>query len=169
MTRHERNTRYESHQERPDRPVVRVEPAVHDPGRPPLAPSMDLEDAPTRIERMRRRVLVVDDDEAIRRCIERTLVHYGYHVAVAAGVEDALGRVRTWRPDVLLVDRRLRDGDGLELAGRVRAELGAEAPRVLVCTGTGDVHGWTVLCKPFHIGDLVEAVHRSFSGSASRR
>ncbi|MCZ7682424.1 MAG: response regulator [Sandaracinaceae bacterium] len=129
---------------------------------------MDLEDVPTRVERIRPRVLVVDDDDAIRVCIERTLVRYGYLVAVAAGVEEALGRARTWRPDVLLVDRRLRDGDGLELAGRVRAEFGPDAPRVLVCSGDGSLHGWRVVPKPFHLHELVEAVRSSLSVTASR-
>lgn len=152
-----------------DPPVIHVKHALHDPKRPPFEPSMDSEDAPTRVERLRPRVLVVDDDEAIRTCIERTLARYGYHVAAAAGVGEALGRARTWRPDVLLVDRRLRDGDGLDLARRVRAELAPEAPHVIVCTGDGALHGWTVLPKPFRLHELVEVVHRSFSGTVSQR
>jgi CheY-like chemotaxis protein len=66
---------------------------------------------------MSRSVLVVDDDTAFRALAARTLRSWG-HVVVgeAATAAEAVARTTELRPDAVLVDIGLPDGDGFSLA-----------------------------------------------------
>ncbi len=66
------------------------------------------------------RVLVVDDEPAIRRVLRAYLERDGFDVAEAADGVAALAAVRTRRPDALLLDIGLPDLDGLEVMHRAR-------------------------------------------------
>lgn len=89
---------------------------------------------------MALRVLLVDDDARFRSSARRALVADG--VDVVAEVEnggDAVRAAAAWRPDVVLLDIRLPDIDGLDVARRLRAEEGAP---VVIVISTCDVdHG----------------------------
>ncbi len=66
------------------------------------------------------RVLVVDDDAAIRRVVATGLSARGYEVVEAETAADGLAAVATDRPDVVILDLGLPDGDGVEVCRRVR-------------------------------------------------
>ena len=75
-------------------------------------------------------ILIVDDDPAFRSLARTLLTARGYRViGEAEGVDDGLAVATEMRPDAVLLDVNLRDGDGLELAGRLTREGG---PRVLL-------------------------------------
>jgi two-component system response regulator MprA len=67
------------------------------------------------------RILVVDDDDAIRESLRRGLALQGYEVAVSADGEDALRRAHERAPDLVLLDILLPGLDGLEVCRRLRA------------------------------------------------
>ena len=67
------------------------------------------------------RVLVVDDEPAIRRFLRTTLAAHGYTIFEAATGQEALAEVVLKRPDLLILDLGLPDIDGYEVARRVRA------------------------------------------------
>ena len=70
------------------------------------------------------RVLVVDDHPVLRAGLEAVLrAEPGFvPVGAAANAHEALRLVRRTRPDVVVVDRRLGDEDGLALCRALRAE-----------------------------------------------
>ena len=71
---------------------------------------------------MSRSVLVIDDDPAFRRLASRVLAGFGLSVAGEAdSVAAALAAARSLRPQALLVDVRLPDGDGITLTGELTA------------------------------------------------
>ena len=77
---------------------------------------------------MPRSVLVVDDDAAFRALAARTLRSWGYVVVgEAATFAEALERPTALRPDAVLVDIGLPDGDGFALAQRLSPCRGARA------------------------------------------
>ena len=94
------------------------------------------------------RVFLVDDHEVVRRGVAEVLEDdAGITVVGEAGsVADALARVPAARPDVVVVDMRLPDGDGAQLCARLRARL--PQLRCLVLTSYAD-------------GDAVEAALRA--------
>lgn len=67
-------------------------------------------------------VLIVDDDEGFCRAAAEMLADRGYRVlGHVTTVVDALTRCDLLAPEAVLLDVRLPDGDGLELAGRLTA------------------------------------------------
>jgi two-component system response regulator MprA len=111
-------------------------------------------------------VLVVDDDSAIRRALERALSAEGYGVALAEDGEQALERVAFEpEPDVILLDLGLPDVDGVKIVEQLRAD-GNEIP-ILVLTArqalTDRVAGLDAgaddyLAKPFELDELLARV-----------
>lgn len=71
---------------------------------------------------MPAKILVVDDELAIRRLLRNTLERAGYHVIEAADGRGALAMARTEHPDAILLDLGLPDRDGLELVPLIRKE-----------------------------------------------
>lgn len=84
-----------------------------------------------------RRILVVDDEEAVRLLYQEELTDAGYEVSTAAGGAEALARIREAPPDLITIDLRMPEMDGIELLGRVR-QLYRELP-VIICTAYGDL------------------------------
>ena len=73
------------------------------------------------------RVLVVDDEETIRTLLQAHLKQMGHRVISASSGDEALVAVRKHgAPDVAVLDVRLPDIEGFELAQKLRAETGCE-------------------------------------------
>jgi len=70
----------------------------------------------------RTTVLVVDDEEGIRKALERFLTRLGYQVAVAANATEALARLASDHPQTMLCDIRMPDTSGVELLPKVLAQ-----------------------------------------------
>ena len=83
----------------------------------------------------RPRVLVVDDDKAVRESLRRSLEFNGYDVALAADGAEALAGIGATHPDVVVMDVMMPRLDGLEATraharGRPRpADPGADRAR----------------------------------------
>jgi DNA-binding NarL/FixJ family response regulator len=85
-------------------------------------------------------VLVVDDSPVFRRGMARAVrLHAGLElVGEAAGGEAALGAIERLRPDVVLLDLRMPDLDGLEVLGRLSRMDPPPACRVLIVSASLD-------------------------------
>jgi CheY-like chemotaxis protein len=77
------------------------------------------------------RILVVDDEPAVRESLKRSLRFEGYEVVVATDGAEALERVRDDRPDPLALDVLMPRVDGLETCRRLRAR-GDDLPVLLL-------------------------------------
>jgi len=93
------------------------------------------------------RVLVVDDDEALRSVYSRVLIKEGYTVQLAASAEDALAYVKEERPDAILLDLRMPLINGVGFLYRLRQDPANQSIAVALITGE------TTLDEPT-IGDL---------------
>ena len=67
-------------------------------------------------------VMLVDDQASVRGYVERALLAHGYRVVTACGVEDAMRFLRSAqaRPDIVLTDVTMPDGNGIALARRIQ-------------------------------------------------
>jgi two-component system, OmpR family, KDP operon response regulator KdpE len=107
------------------------------------------------------RVLVVDDEQAIRRFLRAALDAHGYVVSDAAGGEDAIRAVIANRPDVVILDLGLPDLEGTEVTRRLRewstipiiilSVREQEADKIAALDAGADDY----LTKPFGIGELM--------------
>ncbi len=89
--------------------------------------------------RMRRRVLVVDDNQDAADMLAALLRAAGHEVVVAFDGPSALGALPSFTPDVALLDIGLPLMDGYDLARRLKAALPA-MPRLIAITGYGQEH-----------------------------
>jgi CheY-like chemotaxis protein len=83
-----------------------------------------------------KRILVVDDEEAIRLLYKEELTEAGYHVDLAGDGLEALRKLEQARPDLMTIDLRMPGMDGIELLSRVRATY-RDLP-IIICTAYGD-------------------------------
>ena len=107
------------------------------------------------------RVLIVDDDRAVRDALRRALMLAGYDIAVAVDGPEALDKVAETVPDAVLLDVGLPGMDGLEVCRTLRRE-GNRVP-VLILTARGAVGDRILglntgaddyLPKPFDLDEL---------------
>ena len=110
----------------------------------------------------RPKVLVVDDDQAVRDSLRRSLQFNGYDVAVAADGVQALAGIQVTQPDLVIMDVMMPRLDGLQATRALRA-AGNDVP-ILVLTArdtVGDrVEGLDAgaddyLTKPFALQELL--------------
>jgi PAS domain S-box-containing protein len=114
----------------------------------------------------RQRLLVVDDEQAIRSAIRTFFQSLGHEVDTAGTGRDALVRLRVSRYDALLIDLRLPDMTGDQLLREL--EAAGLAPRTVVfvtgdtrsetALGTLDATGRPVVGKPFLLDELAAIV-----------
>jgi len=73
------------------------------------------------VDRPMHTILVVEDDMASRKLIRAVLQHDGYHIDEAEDIDTAKSLLAGVPPDMVLLDMRLKKGDGLDLARYIRA------------------------------------------------
>ena len=112
----------------------------------------------------RTHVLVVEDEAEIRRFVRLTLEAEGHVVHEADGMQRGLIEAATRRPDLLVLDLGLPDGDGVDLIRDLRSW--SAAPVIVLSARTGeadkivalDAGADDYLVKPFGAGELMARV-----------
>jgi two-component system, cell cycle response regulator CpdR len=114
------------------------------------------------------RILLAEDEDAMRAYLARALENAGYEVVAVDRGTEALPYLQSERFDLLLSDIVMPEMDGIELAQRC-AEI-APQTKVMFITGfaavtlkaSKEAPAAKVLSKPFHLRDLVLEVQRLF-------
>jgi DNA-binding response OmpR family regulator len=110
------------------------------------------------------RILIVDDDDALRDTLDDFLSSEGYSVSHAANVLDARAALQQAEPDLLLLDINMPGGDGLSLAGELRSRTTLP---IVILSGKGSLVDRVVglevgaddyLAKPFELRELLARV-----------
>jgi DNA-binding response OmpR family regulator/signal transduction histidine kinase len=83
-------------------------------------------------------VLVLDDDEMTRTLCVDALAGRGYHMEVADDVASGRERITSFRPDLLLLDLVLPDGDGFDLLSGLKSDRQSSSMSVIVLSGRTD-------------------------------
>jgi two-component system KDP operon response regulator KdpE len=120
------------------------------------------------------RVLVVDDEASIRRFLRVSLVAHGYEVVEAASLAEGLSLATLRRPDLILLDLGLGDGDGGELLETVRAW--SSVPVIVLSVRDSedekvrllDLGADDYVTKPFLVGELLARLRAALRKQARR-
>lgn len=113
-----------------------------------------------------KRVLVVEDQRDLASLLAHNLRHEGLDVRTVEDGRDALPTVRSWQPDLVILDLMLPGVDGFEILRGIRGE-GRDVP-VLILSARGEeqdkIRGFRLdadqyVTKPFSLVELLERVH----------
>ena len=130
----------------------------------------------------RPRVMLVDDDAAVRSAVSGALAGEGYDVDCLGDAEEALRQALAAPPSLVLLDVSMPRLDGWELCEILRRQSQTREVPVLFITGRTDVRdritamqvgGTDFISKPFHAKDLRAKVRalvgRETGGAIGRR
>jgi len=125
-------------------------------------------------------VLIIDDDQTIRDALARVVTRLGHTPAMAATLSEGVRRAGDNDVDVVFLDVRMPDGNGLDAIGDIRRV--PSSPEVIVITGWGDPDGaeramrqgaWDYIEKPPSVktmtAPLVSAMEHRRRGRVSER
>ncbi len=120
---------------------------------------------------MARKILVVDDERHIVRLVEINLQRAGYNVVTAYDGVEALEKVKSEQPEMIVLDVMMPRMDGFEVLGRLQADpTTADIPVIMLTAKAQDADifkGWqsgvsSYLTKPFNPRELLTFVERIF-------
>jgi len=115
-----------------------------------------------------KKVIIADDDDAIAHLVGATLGDAGYLCLRARNGDEALHMARREAPDLMVLDVRMPEMDGLEVARRIKADVLSSRIPILMLTSLGDVDDRVqgleagaddYLTKPFDVRELAARVH----------
>ncbi len=117
----------------------------------------------------KERILIVDDEHLIRWSLSQPLIRNGYTVDTAESGAEAQTKISTFKPQMVLLDIRLPDANGLELLERFKSE--DEDLIIIMITAYADV-GSTVeafklgaedyIGKPFNLESVKHVIEQAF-------
>jgi two-component system alkaline phosphatase synthesis response regulator PhoP len=117
------------------------------------------------------KILAVDDEPHIRRLVQVNLERHGYDVVTAADGKDALEKVASEKPDLVVLDVMMPYMDGFEVLQTLRKNPETrELPVIMLTAKAQDAdvfRGWQsgadlYLTKPFNPMELISFVKRIF-------
>jgi two-component system KDP operon response regulator KdpE len=118
------------------------------------------------------RVLVVDDEQAIRRFLRVTLISQDYTVIEAVSGQEALSDAAAQKPDIVILDLGLPDIDGVEVTRLLRrwtqipiiilSVRGSESDKIAALDAGADDY----LTKPFGAGELLARLRAALRRTA---
>jgi CheY-like chemotaxis protein len=114
-----------------------------------------------------RRIIIADDDAAIRTLLRSSLEREGHSVREAGSAADLFAAIDAQRPDVVLLDVHFGVDDGLAIGAGLLGDRRHRGIKIIFMTGTADdaelarlsvQWGTPILGKPFDLDDLSKAV-----------
>lgn len=121
------------------------------------------------------RLLYADDEPALRELVQNHLSLEGFDVETAADGVETIDMLNKKTYDLVLLDVHMPKKDGVEVLKYIKSKK--IASRLIMLTGDGDPHivsecakygAMDYLTKPYNYHELIEAIDRVLSDSASR-
>jgi signal transduction histidine kinase len=136
--------------------------------------TIDASERPSTGATRPRRILVVDDDDDLRRALKEELQEQGYDAQEANNGKVALEVLRRWQPDAIVLDLNMPTLDGWEF--RVQQRLNPRLAVIPVVVMSGDespkaraIGAEAFIRKPFSVERLLAAIDRSVASEAFAR
>jgi nitrogen regulation protein NR(I) len=115
-----------------------------------------------------RKILIIDDDDQLRKSFHKLLLEEGYHVAAAASGEEGVEMVAAEAPDVVVLDMRLPGMSGLAAFQAIHA-MEPKLPVIMMTAyATTDsaieatkMGAFDYILKPFEIPDMLEVIRQA--------
>lgn len=121
---------------------------------------------------MKKRIIVVDDQEEVLALLKDSLSGYGFDVLVCKEAEKALHAIKSFKPDLILLDLLMPNLGGFEICEILNNDPETRGIPIIIISGFGDLVdvkkayklgavGYFV--KPFALSDLSKEISRVIS------
>ena len=118
----------------------------------------------------KKTIIVVDDEPNIAQLVKDTLEPAGYNVVIASNGPECLKKLKTTKPDLMLVDFFMPEMSGRELCAKIRADSNLKNIKIAFLTvarfspeGLNELKKMNILDniqKPFDLQDLIARVKK---------
>ena len=121
------------------------------------------------------RILIVDDEPSAVEILEMHLTEKDFDVLSAVDAQDMSEKVGPFKPEIVILDVRLPDADGIDLLEKLRKQV--DSPHVIVVTAFHDMAttikaikggAFEYITKPIDLDDLDAAIERAVEHSRGR-
>ena len=110
------------------------------------------------------KILIVDDNVAVQEIIRDILVERDHNVRMASTVDEAVEKIKSFEPDVVMLDSWVGDEDGMHVISRAKEELPSIDLKVILIKSSGElaptdnpyIKGW--VNKPFKSSDILDVL-----------
>ena len=110
------------------------------------------------------KILIVDDNVAVQEIIRDILVERDHNVRMASTVDEAVEKIKSFEPDVVMLDSWVGDEDGMHVISRAKEELPNIDLKVILIKSAAElaptdnpyIKGW--VNKPFKSSDILDAI-----------
>ena len=117
------------------------------------------------------KILLIDDDKDLLEVTQGLLKKRGYEVAINASWEDALTKIESFKPQIILLDVFLNGVDGLDICKQIKSMPQTKDIPVLIFSAYPRVAQRVIyeygaddfIEKPFEVNDLIAKVHSVLS------
>ncbi len=120
------------------------------------------------------KILVIDDDKDLLEITQTLLVKQGFEVETNASWDDALQKIETFQPQLILLDVFLNGIDGLDICKQLKSMPHTKHIPVMIFSGYPNVaesiyeYGADdFIAKPFEVNDLITKMHSVLSQPAA--
>ena len=123
----------------------------------------------TKMTTQEKKILIVDDEATIRRLLRQKLTSLGYHCEEACSSEEALGKLKTYTADLIMLDMKMPGKSGMDLLPELKASYPdtavimatavAESNLAIQCMRLG---ADDYITKPFNLDEVVLNVEKTF-------
>ena len=110
------------------------------------------------------KILIVDDNVAVQEIIRDILAERDHNVRLASTVDEAVEKIKSFEPDVVMLDSWVGDEDGMHVVSRIKEEMPNFDLKVILIKSSGElaptdnpnIKGW--VDKPFKSSDIIDAI-----------
>lgn len=113
---------------------------------------------------MAKKILVVDDDDGILEAIQLVLEEEGFTVETTPKGDETFTKIRSFQPDLILLDVLMSGKDGREICKKIKADKAFSVPIVMISahpfakTGAIACGADDFIAKPFETDELLKKV-----------
>ena len=123
----------------------------------------------------KNRILIVDDERALRRGVVKIVETIGYEPLEAENGEEALRQVERHRPALIILDVMMKGMSGLEVCSRLKEDPETSGIQIIILSARGQTREQEeglragadrYISKPFDYKELIKTIHELLGGDA---